>query len=775
MSGAISGGVIGGAFPLLFGQSGAAATGGAIGGVAGGLLGPGGSFAGSLLGTLIGQAAGQGNQIKELAADIGLSAQQTQVLAAAFKQAGADFDKFAESVSRIQGVTDDVETQARAIQLASTLTEVYGGKIDKVTNAFTSALQSGKVTQATLNQLTSQGIPIQEALANKYDVSRSKLLQMAKDGQISVQDLIDTLVKVGNEGSASADKQSDAFKEGFAKIEEAAFKLGATLVSVFATSGATMEDALGSAIRSVTGYLADFINGIEVLVRVAGPALNSVIGWYVGIQTAIFKAVNAVPGLTDAIITFAIAATGPLAGVIAQMQTIAGLGAGAGGKERQGPYLPDRLKKAPLKSFNVPSQFVPTGGGGAGKKAGGADDAERIKQRVAELQRETALTQQLGFIKENIANAEAVRDKETVIRLQGEEKILQIQYRLADSLAQSKDKAVAIALTAKAQVDVDNTRLETVLSLSKLEEDRQTKLDELLLGFDREIELAAIKDEAAKNLRQIEFDIIDLRKEGILLTETEVEAYRRRAQAATGDTAETPAQKIYSQMQKDLEELIAIENVARDGAKGIGDAFGVAFQDILSGSASAQEALAGMMKSIGENFLSMAAQIIAQQVTMIIFGTIMKALGVSMPGGGGGGGFGGAPSAPSVNYGFTPSFGSGFGARANGGPVFANAPYVVGEQGPELFTPAMGGTITSNRDLRSAMNAGGGGAAGAPVLNMSFETTNIGGVEYVSRDQLEQAMAETRRNATRDGAQRGMSMTLDKLQQSPSTRRRIGV
>jgi hypothetical protein len=58
---------------------------------------------------------------------------------------------------------------------------------------------------------------------------------------------------------------------------------------------------------------------------------------------------------------------------------------------------------------------------------------------------------------------------------------------------------------------------------------------------------------------------------------------------------------------------------------------------------------------------------------------------------------------------------------------------------------------------------------------MSFESTTIGGVEYVSREQLEQAMAETRRAASRDGAQRGMTMTLDRIQNSSSTRRRIGV
>jgi hypothetical protein len=58
---------------------------------------------------------------------------------------------------------------------------------------------------------------------------------------------------------------------------------------------------------------------------------------------------------------------------------------------------------------------------------------------------------------------------------------------------------------------------------------------------------------------------------------------------------------------------------------------------------------------------------------------------------------------------------------------------------------------------------------------MSFQSTSINGVEYVSREQLESAMDETRRNATRDGAKRGMTMTLDKLQQSPSTRSRVGM
>lgn len=39
------------------------------------------------------------------------------------------------------------------------------------------------------------------------------------------------------------------------------------------------------------------------------------------------------------------------------------------------------------------------------------------------------------------------------------------------------------------------------------------------------------------------------------------------------------------------------------------------------------------------------------------------------------------------------------GARASGGPVDAGQPYLVGEQGPELFVPPSAGTIAPNASL----------------------------------------------------------------------------
>ena len=120
-----------------------------------------------------------------------------------------------------------------------------------------------------------------------------------------------------------------------------------------------------------------------------------------------------------------------------------------------------------------------------------------------------------------------------------------------------------------------------------------------------------------------------------------------------------------------------------------------------------------------------------------------------------------------------PGLGGLFG-RANGGPAKAGQPYMVGERGPELFVPGQSGGVMRNEDMRSLMGRSPA-SGGAASMNFSFETTSIGGTEYVSREQLESAMAVTRKQASNDGAKRGMSMTLDKMQNSPRTRTRIGL
>ena len=126
----------------------------------------------------------------------------------------------------------------------------------------------------------------------------------------------------------------------------------------------------------------------------------------------------------------------------------------------------------------------------------------------------------------------------------------------------------------------------------------------------------------------------------------------------------------------------------------------------------------------------------------------------------------------------------GFQAFANGGMVKGPTLGLVGEgkyneaivplpDGRSIPVQMRGGTGGgSSRDLLAAQAQS---RSSPSVLSMSFQSTTINGVEYVDRAQLEMAMAETRRVASRDGAARGANLAIDRLANSPSSRRRAGI
>ena len=86
------------------------------------------------------------------------------------------------------------------------------------------------------------------------------------------------------------------------------------------------------------------------------------------------------------------------------------------------------------------------------------------------------------------------------------------------------------------------------------------------------------------------------------------------------------------------------------------------------------------------------------------------------------------------------------GAVANGGPVQAGQRYVVGERGPEMFTPNVSGTITPNSQM--------GGNGVTVVQNINIST----GVQQTVRAEIRQMMpqiAQSAKSAVVDSKRRG--------------------
>jgi lambda family phage tail tape measure protein len=464
--------------------------------------------------------------------------------------------------------------------------------------------------------------------------------------------------------------------------------------------------------------------------------------------------------------------------------------------------------------------------------AGGAKGAKGPESRAAELRLDLHLREQMFEAESMIAQARLDGDERLAAMLV----TLQAQTRLVTEAAKvefdkipAQDKALKLRILEQ---DSQQESAKLVFVLAELEKKATDELKKSIEQISKQVDefknRAAFEREYGELIMQgtlpaIARQYLETKKvvdETIRAAEAalakaeadgaaadEIERQRKELERIRGAGQEElgriqgggdPSSVIsaaITRIKGELNELLNLGNQVVGAATAIGDAFGNSFKGLISGSMSAKEALRSFFQSTADYFLDMAAKIIAKQITMFILNTLLGFVG----GGGGGGGLGQAAQGISFNPGAFSmprlaadgaTFANGAAKFAKGGVVnrptmfkFANGGAmqtgVMGEAGPEAIMPlkrgADGKLGVQATGLREAMGAAPGSSAASPVLNMSFESTTIGGVEYVSRDQLEQAMAETRRAASRDGAQRGMTMTLDRIQNSSSTRRRVGI
>lgn len=109
-------------------------------------------------------------------------------------------------------------------------------------------------------------------------------------------------------------------------------------------------------------------------------------------------------------------------------------------------------------------------------------------------------------------------------------------------------------------------------------------------------------------------------------------------------------------------------------------------------------------------------------------------------------------------------FGSIFGARANGGPITAGMPYLVGERGPELIVPSTSGKVLPNHALR-------GTGSDQPV---NIKVVNNTGTPATARQQRGPDGIEIILDAVQDDIARGGKVA-SQMQQTYGLQRGAGV
>jgi tape measure domain-containing protein len=619
-----------------------------------------------------------------------------------------------DSAKRLQAFGVETNKVVETTRRLADVSGATGAELSGLVTAYGQVQAKGRLQGEELLQFQERGVALQQVLREEYNLSGEEFQDALEKGRISAQAVEYAIQKLTSAGGKYADgavAQSDTLAGRFSTLQDAVQNLASRLGSILAPA---MQSILGLAID-----IANQVNNVFetiLLQRQLGANLSA------QQRDRLFRQ------------------AGQEAEQIARLRGGGRINADQFTQLREERFrdlmrtygyqqgiLKPPTATPPAAPVTLPGLMAATGGK---KKKEGKSDAEREAERLRkELERSLEVGDQLGT---QFSRQILLLDESSEI----ERKRLQIQFDF---------------------------------------EDRTKQIGELK-NAEQRTNLTTLNGEINR------LEIIQLQTEEL---KKQVEEYYKRARLTAGemlpggagafrtDINLGPQNKVATFIQDAQAQLQDLETRAISVAQGIGDAIATSLvsgiQGLIAGTQSAKEVFANFLQSVG--------QILAQEGTKMIATYIAIGIAKMFAGLGSSGMFQGAgpvqlPSGGGFAEGFSlPSL---LPTRAAGGSVTGGKPYVVGERGPELFVPSTGGNVMSNNDLRSAMGSGSA-AAGAPVLNMSFQTTNIGGVEYVSRDQLEQAMAATRRQAASDGAKRGMTMTLDKLQQSPGTRSRVGL
>ena len=326
---------------------------------------------------------------------------------------------------------------------------------------------------------------------------------------------------------------------------------------------------------------------------------------------------------------------------------------------------------------------------------------ESIKQLDIDTKRRELQATELG--------AARLQNRALFEKLPLQERLLELGRQRA--LEQSKFPADALEINQVFDAQLENLRsqnaflreqaiereknLVTAKEIAALEFSQQT--EQITVGFERQIE-----DTGAFNRsEELELRISQTRRREDAERDLTAQIEKLRKAEEGGDAnATAEIERLEGRRQAVLGLLDTLSqaeqqqlrfNQAFEAVSPAVNSLVGGLQEVVAGTKSAEEAFADFLNTIADQLIQTAATLIAQYIAI---GLAKAFAGLGTP-------VGGQTSLPGTGIGsgggeFTNIAGNVFGTlgpnfgirqRANGGPVSANKPYIVGERGPELLIP----------------------------------------------------------------------------------------
>ena len=628
-----------------------------------------------------------------------------------------------DSAKRLQAFGVETNKVVETTRRLADVSGATGAELQGLVTAYGQVQAKGRLQGEELLQFQERGVALQQELRKQYNLSGEEFQDALSKGKISaeaVEFAIQSLTNAGGKYANGAIAQSDTLNGRFSTLQDGIEGLARTIGT-----------ALTPAIKAVLNEAIFAINTINQLLNTGARARSFGLD-----QRARKQILDQAQQEAQDIVN--------LRNIRDPFE-----------RNRQFQELAAQRERDLIEAFGIRTGQVkpqatapqgqralpPLGAGTTGAGGRGKSDAEKAAEKAAreaeklaqEIQRSLELGDRLGteFSRQVLLLGEASEI---------EQKRLQIQFDYEDR--------------AKQIAELKNTEQQT--NLSQLN-------DEI-----RRLEIIELQTEALK--KQAE-EAEKLFKQALGETEFGV--------AGEGTVASGLTDAI-TKLKEELNPVKLQIDTIVNGATAIGDAFSTAFGEVITGAKSTQEALADAFKSIGQAFISMALEIIAKQMTLIILQTILNALS-------GGGTFGtanknltgtGALKSPSA----VPSLK--VGGYAEGGFVTGPTNALIGEGGePEYVIPASKMRTAMGRYAGGARGnsvipgnggepaAAGGGVATMEPIDVRYSVERINNVDYVTADQFQAGMAR----AAQQGAVQGERRAMRSLKNSSATRRSVGI